>query len=77
MKETDRAEFLESHAREKTLQKTFNLQIELEAYCDSDVNILSNGAFRFRDIFISVSTYMKTNYTRIYIFYIYRLGNGY
>jgi len=52
MKETDRAEFLEWYAREKTVQKTFNLQIELDAYCDSDVNILSNGAFRFRDIFI-------------------------
>jgi len=42
------------HETEKFKSLPFNLQKELEEYCESDVNILAKSALKFRDIFIAV-----------------------
>jgi len=55
LKEDAKAELVDWYNDEKAKNVPFNLQRELEEYCESDVNILAKGALKFRDIFITVS----------------------
>jgi len=55
LKEEAEADLVAWYEKEKIKGHDFNLQRELEEYCESDVNILAKGALKFRDIFITVS----------------------
>jgi len=54
MKDDSREKFLSWYEAENSKSLPFNLQKELEEYCESDVNILAKSALKFRDIFIKV-----------------------
>ena len=52
MKEAPRAEFEKWYAANK--DKPFDFQKELEYYCHLDVDILTKGCLRFREILMKV-----------------------
>jgi len=66
LKQEAEAELVEWYEKEKIKNKVFILQKELEEYCESDVNILSKGALKFRDIFITVSFTITILYSHFY-----------